>query len=359
MIPPLSSALVPDAATTEHLRQMPKVELHVHLEGAIAAPTLLALAERHGISLPGRTEAELANWLQFRDFPHFADVYQSISRCIQTPEDLEMLTYEFLREQARQSIWHTEFTFTAWTHFRNWGLPYAEQFAALHQARQRAERDFGVSSLIIVDIPRGYASLQEGLVVAEQAVLARACGVAALGLGGYEVGNPVATYRSAFALAHEAGLPCVLHAGETEGPASIWEALEVGHSRRIGHGVRCLEDPALVTYLRTHQIPLEVCPSSNVCLKVVANYAVHPLPTLLAQGLYVTLNSDDPALFGTTLTQEYQKSYQLLGLSLEQLAQLSANALAASLLTPVQRVALENRFFIPSPAASEAGNRTV
>ena len=352
-IPASSPSLVAD------FFKMPKVELHVHLEGAIAAPTLLALAERHGIALPGRTEAELTNWLQFRDFPHFAEVYQAISRCIQTPEDLEMLTYEFLRGQAQQAIWHTEFTFTAWTHFRNWGIPYQEQFAALHQARQRAEQDFGVSSLVIVDIPRGYASPEEGLVVAEQAILGQPYGVAALGLGGYEVGNPVSVYRTAFALAHEAELPCVLHAGETEGPASIWDALVAGHSLRIGHGVRCLEDPALVAHLRTHQIPLEVCPSSNVCLKVVDDYAAHPLPRLLADGLYVTLNSDDPALFSTTLTQEYQRSHELLGLSVEQLAQLSANALNAALLPIERRASLQARFFDSPTPAPEVSKRAV
>ena len=328
--------------------RLPKVELHVHLEGAIPTATLLALAQRHGVALPGRTEAELAAWLQFRDFPHFAEVYQTISRCIQTAADVETLTYEFLREQARQSIWHTEFTYTAWTHFHNWQLPYAEQFAALHQARQRAEQDFGVSSLVVVDIPRGYASPAEALAMTEAMLGARHCGVAALGLGGYEVGNPVAPYHASFALAREAGLPGILHAGETEGPASIWEALEVGHSLRIGHGVRCLEDPALVAHLRTHRIPLEVCLSSNVCLNVVPNYAAHPLPQLLAEGLTVTLNSDDPALFGTSLTEEFHKSHQLLGLSMPTLAQLTQNALGASLLTPTQRAALQQRYFEPA-----------
>jgi adenosine deaminase len=341
--PELSSSAIPP--TPIDFLHLPKVELHVHLEGAISVPTLLTLADRHGIALPARTEAELAAWLEFRDFPHFAEVYQTISRCIQTPEDLETLTYEFLREQTRQHIWHTEFTFTAWTHFRNWGLPYAEQFAALHQARQRAERDFGVSSLVVVDIPRGYASAAEALVMTEQAIRAQHLGVAALGLGGYEVGNPVAPYRASFDLAHEAGLPCILHAGETEGSASIWEALEAGHSRRIGHGVRCLEDPALVAHLREHRIPLEVCPSSNVCLKVVDSYAAHPLPRLLAEGLYVTLNSDDPALFGTTLTEEFQKAHQVLDIPLAELQQLTQNTLDASLLTEIQRAALQARRF--------------
>ena len=327
-----------------YLTSLPKVELHVHLEGSIPAPTLLKLAEKHGISLPAATPQELRQWLQFRDFPHFGEVYQTISRCIQTPEDIELLAYEFLQEQARQHIDHTEFTFTAWTHLRNWQLPYNEQFAALHQARQRAERDFGVTSLVIVDIPRDAATPQEAVALTEQLLQSRPYGVAALGLGGYEVGSPAGKFHAAFALARAAGLPCILHAGETEGAPSIWEALEQGYSLRIGHGVRCLEDERLVDYLREHQIPLEVCPTSNVCLKVARSFAEHPLPLLLAKDLYVTLNSDDPALFGASLTDEYLNSHHQLGLSLPTLKQLSYNALDASLLSAAEKQALRRKW---------------
>lgn len=335
---------VPSADPVAYLTTLPKVELHVHLEGSIPAQTLLKLARKHGISLPATTPQQLLKWLQFRDFPHFGEVYQTISRCIQTPEDIELLTYEFLREQARQHIDHTEFTFTAWTHLRNWQLPYAEQFAALHQARQRAERDFGVTSLAIVDIPREAATPQEAVVLTEQILQNRVYGVAALGLGGYEVGSPAGKFHEAFALARAMNLPCILHAGETEGAQSIWEALEQGHSLRIGHGVRCLEDERLVDYLREHQIPLEVCPTSNVCLKVAKSFAEHPLPLLLAEGLYVTLNSDDPALFGASLTDEYLNSHRVLGLSLATLKQLSYHALTASLLSEAEKQALRQKW---------------
>jgi adenosine deaminase len=322
-----------ESATAEaYLRQLPKVELHVHLEGSIPSPTLLALARKHGVRLPATDEAALAQWLRFRDFPHFAEVYRTISRCIQTPEDLEQLTYEFLQGQARQRIVHTEFTFTAWSHWRNWDIPYAEQFAALRQARERAERDFGVTSLVIVDIPRQVAPVAEAVAMTEAVVESRADGLAALGLGGYEVGFPASLFRPAFEVARQVGLPCILHAGETEGPGSIWEALEHGPSLRIGHGVRCLEDAGLVEHLRRYQVPLEVCPTSNACLKVVPSLAAHPLPELLRQGLYVTLNSDDPALFGTTLTEEYLLAHRVLGLSVAELRQLNFNALEASLL---------------------------
>ncbi|MCE7063864.1 adenosine deaminase [Dyadobacter sp. CY326] len=314
-----------------YLQQMPKVELHVHLEGALPPATLLKLARKYNHPIGKWTEMQLMEWFRFKDFPHFAKSYMTICECIQTPEDIELLTYEFLQGQAQQNIVHTEFTFTAWIHHKNRQIPYPELFAAVHQGCSRAELDFGVTSLVIVDIPRGFATPEEALTMTKHVVEAERYGVAALGLGGYEVGNPVEVYRDSFELAHSANLTCILHAGETEGAASIWEALETGHSLRIGHGVRCLEDPALVRYLIEHQIPLEVCPTSNVCLKVVESFEKHPLPQLIEQGLLVTLNSDDPALFSTTLTDEYVQCHQKLGLSIETLSGLVNNAMQVSL----------------------------
>lgn len=323
-----------------YLRSMPKVELHVHLEGSIPPGTLLKLARKYNHPIGSWTENQLTNWFRFRDFPHFANSYMTICKCIRTPEDIELLTYEFLQGQAKQNILHTEFTFTAWIYHKNRQIPYPEQFAAIYQGRLRAERDFGTKSLVIVDIPRGFATAEEGLTMTEQVVQARNFGVVALGLGGYEVGNPVAFYKESFDLARSVDFPCILHAGETEGAASIWEALLTGNSIRIGHGVRCLEDPALVTYLRKHRIPLEVCPTSNVCLNVVDRYKAHPLRELIDQGLIVTLNSDDPALFSTTLTDEYIKSHQQLDLSIDTLTQLVHNAVTVSMLGPDEKQTL-------------------
>jgi adenosine deaminase len=166
--------------------------------------------------------------------------------------------------------------------------------------------------------------------------------VVALGLGGAEVGHPPEKFAAAFARARAAGVPLVLHAGETVGPASIWGALEQG-SVRVGHGVRCLEDPALVSELRERRIPLEVCPTSNVCLGVVPSFAEHPLPRLLDAGLYVTLNSDDPPMFNTTLTDEYLAAAATFALDRPAIEALVLNAARATLLPPAAAAALEAR----------------
>jgi adenosine deaminase len=169
-------------------------------------------------------------------------------------------------------------------------------------------------------------------------------GVAALGLGGYEVGFPVEKYQTAFDLAHQLGVTTVLHAGETEGPLSIWSALHVGRSVRIGHGVRCLEDANLVEYLRDRQIPLEVCPTSNVCLRVVKDLASHPLLKLLTENLYITINSDDPPMFNTTLTGEFISVAQQFGFTRDDLKRFVLNALRASLLPTDRKMALDKTF---------------
>jgi len=326
------------------IHAMPKVELHVHLEGAIRPETLLQLARRNHVALPADNLADLKAWYIFRDFPHFAEVYQTLSKCIRTPEDIEFITREFLIGQAEQNIRHSEATFTALTHYRNCGITFDEQIAAINRAREWGERELNTSLLMIFDIPREFAPPEEALQLAQWLSSHRPQGVAALGLGGYEVDFPVEKYRAAFEWAQQAGYTTVLHAGETAGPASIWSALQLGRSVRIGHGVRCLEDPHLVQHLRERQIPLEVCPTSNVCLRVVKDLASHPLPQLLAENLYVTINSDDPPMFNTTLTDEFILVTQQFGFTREDLEHFVLNALRASLLSPERKSVLEKDF---------------
>ena len=328
----------------QFIQALPKVELHVHLEGSIRPETLLQLAKRHHVALPADNLDDLKAWYVFRDFPHFAEVYQILSKCIRTTGDIEFITREFLKGQAAQNIRHSEATFTALTHYRNFGLAFDEQLAAINRAREWGERELNTSLLVIFDIPREYAEPEEAVQLVQWLASRQLEGVAALGLGGYEVGFPVEKYQAAFELAHQAGVTTVLHAGETEGPPSIWSALQLGRSVRIGHGVRCLEDTQLVQYLRDRQIPLEVCPTSNVCLRVVKDLASHPLPKLLAENLYVTINSDDPPMFNTTLTDEFLRVTQQFGLTRAQLIQFTLNALRASRLSPARKLALERSF---------------
>ncbi|MBO0726569.1 MAG: adenosine deaminase [Blastocatellia bacterium] len=328
---------------------MPKVELHVHLEGSIRPETLLLLAERNSVTLPATTVAKtaegLTQWYRFTDFRHFVEIYLAISSCIHSPEDIEFIAREFLRGQASQHILHSEATFTPFTHYSSdRRIPFEDQIAALGRAREWAARELKISVGWVLDIVRNVRPIEHGLTVADWAISGMENGVVALGLGGIEAGNPPELFQEAFARARAAGLPAVPHAGETAGAESVWGALRALKAQRIGHGVRCLEDPELVAELRDRQIPLEVCPTSNVCLGVAHSLDEHPLPRLLDEGLYVTINSDDPPMFNTTLTDEYLRAAQILGRGAESIEQLAINAVRASLLPEASRVEMERRF---------------
>ncbi len=327
----------------QFITAMPKVELHVHLEGSIQPETVLALARRHDVTLPANTVEGLRDWYQFVDFPHFVEIYLQVSACIRTPDDIELIAREFLAGQARQNIRYSEVTYTAYTHYATKGLAFEDQLAALNRAAAWGDSEFGVRMGLIIDIPR-MVGLDAGLLTADWAIAARGRGGVALGLGGIEVGNPPERFAPAFERAYAAGLPIIPHAGETVGSASIWNALRFAHPVRIGHGVTCIDDPALVAELRERQIPLEVSPTSNVCLGVVPSLAQHPLPRLLDAGLYVTINSDDPPMFNTTLTDEYLTVAQTFGLGAAEIERLVMNAVYATLLPSDEKAALAARF---------------
>ena len=326
-----------------YIRALPKVELHVHLEGSIRPETLLKLAKRNRVALPASDVAGLQRWYTFVNFPHFIEIYIAIASCLKTPDDIELIAREFLIGQAAQNIRHSEVTYTAFTQYRRCGISFRDQLDAINRARRWAERELGVTMLLIIDIARE-VSVEEGAITADWAISAQNDGVAALGLAGWENANPASKFREPFERARAAGLASIVHAGETDGATSIWSAIRDLGAQRIGHGVWCLEDPDLVAYLREHQIPLEVCPTSNVCLGVAPSFAEHPFPRLLNAGLYVTLNSDDPPMFNTTLTDEYLKVAQHFHFDAEQLERLSLNALRVSLLPAPQRAAMEALF---------------
>lgn len=326
-----------------YIRAMPKVELHVHLEGSIQPETLLELAKRNRVHLPYETVEGLREWYRFRDFPHFVESYVAISSCLCRPDDIELIAREFLIGQAAQNIRYSEVTYTPFTIYRLRGIAFEDQLGALNRARNWAEKEFGVTMQLILDIAREIPP-EDGLVTAEWVIASYGSGVCALGLGGHEAGNPPEKFRQAFDRVHAAGVPAVPHAGETGDSSSIWGALRALNAVRIGHGVRCLEDPPLVDELRFRQIPLEICPTSNVCLKVASSFSDHPLPRLLNAGLYVTLNSDDPPMFNTTLTDEYLNSADSFGFEPDILESLSLNAVRAALLPESKRALLEKEF---------------
>ncbi len=318
------------------------MELHVHLEGAIQPETLLKLAKRHGQRLPAATVEELREWYRFRDFDHFVEVYLASAACLRTPEDIELIASDFLEGQARQHVLHSEVTYTASTQQIQCGIPLDEQLDAINRARDAAFAKHGITMTLTIDYPRHFEP-EAFVPVAAWAASQHGNGVSALGLGGPERGNPPEKFTKAFAVAKEAGLPSVPHAGELEGPASIWGALRSLDAVRIGHGVRCIEDPDLMKELAERQIPLEVCPTSNVCLGVVPSFDAHPLPRLLDAGIYVTINSDDPPMFNTTITDEFLKSAEAFGLQPAALESLVLGAARASFLDDEAKRALEGR----------------
>ncbi|MGH9841467.1 MAG: adenosine deaminase, partial [Blastocatellia bacterium] len=331
-----------DPALVQFIRRMPKVELHVHLEGSIQPETLLALARRNGVTLPANDVEGLRRWYRFTDFRHFVEIYLTIASCICSPDDIEFIARDFLQGQAEQNIRYSEVTFTPHMHFAlNKQIPFDEQLDALTRARDWAARALDTHCGWIFDIARNTRPVEHCMLVAEWAVRGKEKGVVGFGLGGLETGNPPEWFREAFDLARAAGLASVPHAGEIVGAESVRGAVEVLHAQRIGHGVRCLEDPALVATLRARQIPLEVCPTSNVCLGVTPSIAGHPLPRLLAEGLYVTINSDDPPMFNTTLTDEYLRVAETFHFDAERIEQFVLDAARASLLPESPRAAME------------------
>jgi aminodeoxyfutalosine deaminase len=322
------------------IARLPKVELHLHLVGSASVPTVLELARRHPEAPVPRTEAELGAFYEFRDFPHFAEVYGAVSGLVREPADVGELVGGAARDLAGQNVRYAELTVTPYT-FTSAGMPVAGLTEALDVAARSAMLDHGVRVAYIFDIaseygaPAAYATLEHALSCPPEALTG-------FGLAGIEQARPACAevFREVFGAAIAAGLHSVPHAGEMSGPATIWEAVEGLRAERIGHGLSCLADPRLVSYLRDRQIPLEVCPTSNACTRQVPGLASHPLPRMLAEGLFVTLNSDDPPMFGTTLTEEYRRAASLLGLGQDQLAALAANGVRASFLDPGTKQAL-------------------
>jgi aminodeoxyfutalosine deaminase len=283
-----------------------KAELHLHLQGAIQPATLLELAGRHGIALPAEDPESLRAWFEFRDFSHFVEIYAVLRSCLVEAADYELVTYQLGAELARQGITYAEVTVTPGPEVYK-GLR-EKFFEGLSFGRTRARRELGVQLNWIFDIPRRTVRLHPDLPLADfitdVAINGKDDGVVGLGLAGTEAGHPPEAFEAWFDRARKAGLHSDPHAGETAGPDSIWGALRALGAERIGHGVRAIEDPALLEYLAERRVPLEVCPTSNIRLGVYPSYAEHPLRRLIDAGAMVTIGTDTPAVFGITLTEE-------------------------------------------------------
>ncbi|MCG5215056.1 adenosine deaminase [Streptosporangium sp. KLBMP 9127] len=326
--------------TNEFIEALPKVELHVHLVGSASVRTVLELARRHPATRVPVVEEELRAFYTFRDFPHFSEVYQQVNALVREPEDVATLVTGLARDLAAQRGRYVELQVTPYSHLQA-GLPARAVTEALDLAARQAAADHGVRVAYIFDIP-GQLGAEAARVTLDHALNEPPEALIGLGLAGIEQRRPPYrdAFRDAFRAARTAGLHSLPHGGEMTGPETIWEIVEGLGAERIGHGINCLEDPRLVAHLRETQLPLEVCPTSNVCTGQVPDIASHPLPRLLKEGLFVTLNSDDPPMFGTTLTGEYRVAAEVFGLDDAALAGLARNAVHASFLDPVGKQAI-------------------
>jgi aminodeoxyfutalosine deaminase len=322
---------------------LPKAELHVHHVGSASPAIVSELAMRHPGVVPIDPE-ELRRFFEFRDFAHFVDVYLAVVSLIRTDDDVRYLTYEVARELATtQHVKYAELTCTPYTSVlpddQDHGIPIEAYTEALEDARIAAERDFGIVLRWIYDIP-GESGMPAADATLSFATNHRVDALIGFGLGGPEIGVARAQFKPHFDAARRVGLHSVPHAGETTGPETVWDALRLLGAERIGHGTSAAQDSALLEYLAAHDVPLEVCPSSNIATKALAAHDEHPIAAFRDAGVTITVNSDDPSMFGTSLNQEYEIAARLLGLDADGIADLARAAVRASFAEPEAKAAL-------------------
>lgn len=316
------------ASELEELLAAPKAELHVHQMGAVPPATLLELGRRHRVEMPADTVEGLREAFRFRDFAHFQECFvRYLAPCLPDAESLELATWAFFEELAAQGVQYAEVMFAA----RRYALvmPSEAFLAALDRARRRARTELGLEVWWIFEIGRDLPDPRQRRYWAdytlEVAIGSQDQGVIALGLSGSEDGHPPEEFAPWFERARAAGLHSVPHAGEHAGPDSVRGAVEALHAERIAHGVRAVEDPALVALLAERGVVLDTCPTSNVCLGVCPSIDAHPLRRLHEAGVSVTVNTDDPTLFGNTLSDEVGLLLGPLGLDVEAAREIIAN----------------------------------
>jgi aminodeoxyfutalosine deaminase len=286
----------------EAVASFPKIELHVHLEGTMRPATLLDIARRNGVDLGVATVAELREVLQFQNFDHFIRVWSLTTGALRTEADFRQIVVAYAEEARAHGAVYVEAIFTPIERVAN-GATWEEVMNGFCDGAQQAEEETGVIVRLTPDIPRG-CDVGQALETARRAVAYQERGVVGLGLGGPEPLHPPEPYEYAFALARDGGLGSVPHAGEAAGADSIRGALDSLHADRLRHGIRAVEDPALVTELIDRGVVLDVCPVSNLRTRVVSSLADHPLRILVDAGVQCSISTDDPALFDTDLNRD-------------------------------------------------------
>jgi len=335
-----------EAQPRPFIQGMPKAELHLHLEGTVDPATLAALSRRYPTPLSttnrrysnvadsGRilTEEEARQLYQYKDFTGFLLAFKAVTERLRAAEDFELVTYRMIERLHAQNVLHAEvFVSVGVVHWR--GAEFAPLFEGMERGRKRGQRDFGTSLFWIFDAVRHFGVEAAERVLEEALALRKgADSIVGIGLGGDERRAAAELFRDVYARAAGEGLRTTAHAGETAGPQSVWSALRQLKVNRIGHGLHVADDPGLVAYLAEQQIPVEVCLSSNILTGCCAAVEQHPLRRLFDAGVLVTLNTDDPDMFRTSLSHEYQLAQDKLNFSDSELCRMARNSFRSSFL---------------------------
>ena len=320
----------------ELIQALPKAELHVHIEGTLEPQLMWDLAQKHHIPLPFANVEAITAAYEFDNLQSFLDLYYQGANVLLDEDDFYQLMWAYLSKCAEQNVVHTEIMFDPQTHTQR-GIDYSVFMAGFARAIAKAKTQYGISVYLILSFLRHLdeASAIETLAAAKPYYSM----IKAVGLDSSELGNPPQKFTQVFTQAKALGFKLVAHAGEEGPPSYIWGALNYLHVDRIDHGVRSQEDPVLMEYLRNKQIPLTVCPLSNVKLCVVDDLAEHNILSLLEQGLLVTVNSDDPSYFGGYINENFFGLVQKLNLNSAVIVQLISNSFQASFLSEADKQA--------------------
>jgi len=321
------------------IQSLPKCELHLHLEGTIEPPTLVELSRKHD-AVPLTLE-QAQGLYEYADFHGFMLAFKAVTQRLLTAADYELITYRLMEKLQRQNVVHAEV-------FVSVGAVYWRQhefeplFEGMERGRMRGEQDFGVSLFWIFDAVRHFG-VEPAERVFELATRLKNRNVIGIGIGGDERRGAAEPFRALYDYAAEHGLRRTAHAGETTGPGSIWDALNIG-AERIGHGLTAVQDSELIEVLAQRQVPVEVCVTSNVRTQCLNKIEDHPLRRMFDQGLLVTLNSDDPAMFHTSLIHEYEIAQDVFGFTDEHVRELARNSIESSFLPAEKKAQLLDRF---------------
>ncbi len=316
------------------IEQLPKVELHLHIEGSLEPELMFALAQRNGVKLPFASIEAVREAYNFHNLQSFLDIYYQGAQVLLQEQDFYDLAWAYLTRVATQQVRHVEIFFDPQTHTDR-GVPFETVITGLHRALQDAEEQLGITARLILCFLR-HLSAESAMQTLEHALPFKDK-IIAVGLDSSELGHPPEKFTAVFDRARAEGFLTVAHAGEEGPPDYIWQALNLLKVSRIDHGVRCLEDAKLVQRLQASRLPLTVCPLSNMKLCVFEAMSQHNLKQLLAAGLCVTVNSDDPAYFGGYMTENYLAVQSALNLTVAELVQLAKNGIEASFLEPAAK----------------------